>query len=74
MAKGQLRISPFPFPTRRKTAKFTRRLWFKRFQSVVATRLTDGVINPAFLQFRNQDDAGDERAFCRHTSLWRMGG
>ena len=46
-----------------KTAKFYEETFgFKRVsESVVATRLTDGVINLTFLQFRNQDDAGDER-------------
>ena len=63
MAKGQLRHIAISVPDKEKTAKFYEETFgFKRVsESVVATRLTDGVINLTFLQFRNQDDAGDER-------------
>lgn len=63
-------------PDKEKTAKFYEETFgFKRVsESVVATRLTDGVVNLTFLQFRNQDDAGDERGTdfvgVHHFGLW----
>ena len=76
MAKGQLRHIAISVPDKEKTAKFYEETFgFKRVsESVVATRLTDGVINLTFLQFRNQDDAGDERGKdfvgIHHFGVW----
>ena len=63
MAKAQLRHIAVSVRDKERTAKFYEDTFgFKRIsESEVATRLTDGVVNLTFLQFRNQDDAGDER-------------
>jgi methylmalonyl-CoA/ethylmalonyl-CoA epimerase len=43
-------------------------------QSVVATSFSDGVMNLTLLQFRNQEDAGDERGpnfeGLHHFGIW----
>ncbi len=76
MAKGQLRHIAISVPDKEKTAKFYEETFgFKRVsESAVATRLTDGVVNLTFLQFRSQDDAGDERGKdfvgLHHFGLW----
>ena len=76
MAKGQLRHIAISVPDKETTAKlYEETFGFKRVsESVVATRLTDGVVNLTFLQFRNQDDAGDERGKdfvgIHHFGVW----
>jgi catechol 2,3-dioxygenase-like lactoylglutathione lyase family enzyme len=76
MAKAQLRHIAVSVRDKEKTAKFYEETFgFKRIsESEVATRLTDGVVNLTFLQFRNQDDAGDERGKdfvgLHHFGLW----
>lgn len=76
MAKAQLRHIAVSVPNKEETARFYEDTFgFKRVsESEVATRLTDGVMNLTFLQFRNQDDAGDERGKdfvgLHHFGLW----
>jgi catechol 2,3-dioxygenase-like lactoylglutathione lyase family enzyme len=76
MAKAQLRHLAIAVKDKEATAKFYEETFgFKRMsESAVATRLSDGVMNLTFLQFRNQDDAGDERGMnfvgVHHFGLW----
>lgn len=76
MTKGSLRHIAISVPDKEKAAKFYEDTFgFKRMsQSAVATRLSDGVMNLTLLQFRNEDDAGDERGMhfvgVHHFGFW----
>ena len=76
MPKASLRHIAISVPDKEKAAKFYEETFgFTRVShSAVATRLSDGVMNLTFLQFRNQDDAGDERGKdfvgVHHFGLW----
>ena len=63
MPKGQLRHVAISVPDKEKAATFYEQAFgLERVsESKVATRLTDGVMNLTLLQFRTQEDAGDER-------------
>lgn len=76
MPKASLRHIAISVPDKEKAAKFYEDTFgFTRVsQSAVATRLSDGVMNLTLLQFRNQDDAGDERGpnfvGLHHFGVW----
>ncbi len=76
MAKGSLRHLAISVPEKEAAAKFYEDTFgFRRIsESAVATRLSDGIINLTFLQFRNQEDAGDERGpnfvGLHHFGIW----
>ncbi len=76
MTKASLRHIAISVPDKEKAAKFYEDTFgFTRVShSAVATRLSDGVMNLTLLQFRNQDDAGDERGpdfvGLHHFGVW----
>lgn len=76
MAKGSLRHIAISVPDKEKAAKFYEQTFgFQRMsESAVATRLSDGVMSLTLLQFRNQEDAGDERGKdfvgIHHFGIW----
>jgi methylmalonyl-CoA/ethylmalonyl-CoA epimerase len=76
MTKGSLRLIALAVLDKEAAAQFYEEAFgFKRMsQSVVATRFSDGVMNLTLPQFRNQEDAGDERApnfeGLHHFGIW----
>ena len=76
MATGKLRHIAISVPDKDRAAKFYEETFgFERVsESRVATRLSDGVMNIALLQFETQEDSGDEpgRDFVglHHFGIW----
>jgi methylmalonyl-CoA/ethylmalonyl-CoA epimerase len=76
MAKASLRHIAISVPDKEKAAKFYEDTFgFQRMSvSPVAVRLSDGVMSITLLQFRSEEDAGDERGMdfvgVHHFGIW----